>query len=85
MGRPCAGCSSERFEGKQRRTISVATTIPCIDSISGQANLRVLEVTEIKTVPYLPFSHPFELRGLVRGNGIPHGLHRIFGRDRIFL
>ena len=23
------------------------------------ANLRVLEVTEIKTVPYVPFSHPF--------------------------
>src|SRR6202035_4210677 len=24
-----------------------------------QANLRVLEVTEIKTVPYVPFFHPF--------------------------
>src|SRR5437762_10551441 len=24
-----------------------------------QANLRVLEVTEIKTVPYIPISHPF--------------------------
>jgi hypothetical protein len=24
-----------------------------------KANLRVLEVTEIKTVPYVPFSHPF--------------------------
>ena len=24
-----------------------------------QANLRVLEVTEIKTVPYVPLSHPF--------------------------
>jgi hypothetical protein len=24
-----------------------------------QANLRVLEVTEIKTVPYTPLSHPF--------------------------
>src|SRR5215468_4389936 len=24
-----------------------------------KANLRVLEVTEIKTVPYLPLSHPF--------------------------
>jgi hypothetical protein len=23
------------------------------------ANLRVLEVTEIKTVPYVPLSHPF--------------------------
>jgi hypothetical protein len=24
-----------------------------------QANLRVLEVTEIKTIPYVPLSHPF--------------------------
>src|SRR5207244_10157905 len=24
-----------------------------------QANLRVLEVTEIKTLPYVPLSHPF--------------------------
>jgi hypothetical protein len=24
-----------------------------------QANLRILEVTEIKTVPYVPLSHPF--------------------------
>jgi hypothetical protein len=27
-----------------------------------QANLRVLEVTEIKTVPYTPLSHPFVQR-----------------------
>lgn len=26
-----------------------------------QANLRVLEVQEIKTVPYVPLSHPFVL------------------------
>ena len=33
-----------------------------------QANLRVLEVTEIKTVPYVPFSHPFveRLIGTIR-------------------
>jgi putative transposase len=33
-----------------------------------QANLRVLEVTEIKTVPYVPLSHPFieRLIGTVR-------------------
>ena len=35
------------------------TTIPCIDSIKWLANLRVLEVTEIQTVPYVPLSHPF--------------------------
>ena len=33
------------------------TTIPCIDSIKWLANLRVLEVTEIKKVPYVPLSH----------------------------
>ena len=27
-----------------------------------QANLRVLEVTQIKTVPYVPLSHPFVKR-----------------------
>jgi putative transposase len=34
----------------------------------GQANLRVLDVTEIKTVPYVPLSHPFieRLIGTVR-------------------
>jgi len=33
-----------------------------------QANLRVLEVTEIKTVPYVPLSHPFveRLIGTIR-------------------
>src|SRR5438093_11351811 len=33
-----------------------------------QANLRILEVTEIKTVPYVPPSHPFveRLDGTIR-------------------
>ena len=33
-----------------------------------EANLRILEVTEIKTVPYVPFSHPFveRLIGTIR-------------------
>src|SRR5207248_11073908 len=33
-----------------------------------QANLRVLEVTEVKTVPYVPLSHPFveRLIGTIR-------------------
>jgi hypothetical protein len=36
--------------------------IRCIGSTQGKANLRVLEVKEIKTVPYAPLSHPFEER-----------------------
>src|SRR2546425_872755 len=31
-----------------------------------QANLRVLEVTEIKTLPYVPLSHPFIQRVIGR-------------------
>jgi len=30
-----------------------------------QANLRILEVTEIKSVPYVPLSHPFVERLIV--------------------
>jgi len=41
-----------------------------------QANLRVLEVTEIKTVPYVPLSHPFveRLIGAVRREYLDHTL-----------
>jgi hypothetical protein len=55
----CARCSSERFRRKRCRRISARTTIRCIGSPNGQANLRVLEVMEIKTVPYVPLSYPF--------------------------
>ena len=33
-----------------------------------QANLRVLEVMEIKTIPYVPLSHPF-VEGLSEPSG----------------
>jgi transposase InsO family protein len=32
---------------------------PLYRSDRWQANLRILDVTEIKTVPYVPWSHPF--------------------------
>ena len=40
------------------------------------ANLRVLGVTEIKTVPYVPLSHPFveRLIGTVRREFLDHTL-----------
>jgi putative transposase len=38
-----------------------------------QADLRILEVTEIKTLPYVPLSHPF------RGKDHWHHSTRIFG------
>ena len=41
-----------------------------------QANLRILEVEEIKTVPYVPLSHPFveRLIGTVRRESLDHVL-----------
>jgi len=41
-----------------------------------QANLRILEVTEIKTVPYVPVSHPFveRLIGTIRREYLDHAL-----------
>ncbi len=39
-----------------------------------QANLRILQVTEIKSVPYVPLSHPFAERliGTVRREYLDH-------------
>jgi putative transposase len=41
-----------------------------------QANLRILDVTEIKTVPYVPWSHPFveRLIGTIRREYLDHTL-----------
>lgn len=41
-----------------------------------QANLRILGVTEIKTVPYVPLSHPFveRLIGTIRREYLDHVL-----------
>jgi putative transposase len=41
-----------------------------------QVNLRILEVTEIKTVPYVPLSHPFveRLIGTIRRECLDHTL-----------
>jgi hypothetical protein len=39
--------------------LSARTTIRCIGFHPWPANLRVLEVMEIKTVPCVPLSHPF--------------------------
>ena len=41
--------------------------IRCIDSTNGR-NLRILDVKEVKAVPYVPLSHPFveRLIGTIR-------------------
>ena len=71
---PCAGCSSVRFEGAVCPNISARITTRCIDSPQWKANLRVLEVIEIKTVPYAPLSHPFieRLIGTIRREYLDH-------------
>jgi hypothetical protein len=81
--RPCrhsmvshsVGCSTTPFEGDAGcRSTSVPTTIHFIGSTSGQANLRIREVTEIKSVPYVPLSHPFveRLIGTLRREYLAH-------------
>ncbi len=41
-----------------------------------QANLRILEATEIKSIPYVPLSHPFveRLIGTLRREHLDHTL-----------
>jgi len=41
-----------------------------------QANLRILEVTEIKTIPYVPLCHPFveRLNGTLQREYLDHML-----------
>ena len=36
-----------------------APTMPLFEAHRWEANLRVLEIDEIKTVPHVPMSHPF--------------------------
>jgi hypothetical protein len=42
----------------------------------GTANLRILEIDEIKTVPHVPLSHPFveRLIGTIRREFLDHVL-----------
>ena len=48
---------------------------PLFEAHRWQANLRVLEIDEIKTVPYVPLSHPFvERLGTVRREFLDHVL-----------
>jgi hypothetical protein len=63
----CSGCSIESFKRRHCRNISVPID-PLYWFYQWQANLRVLEVQEIKTVPYVPLSHPFveRLIGTIR-------------------
>jgi putative transposase len=63
----CAGCSTGPLPG----TVCPNTSVRAMTLYrfkQWQANLPVLEVKEIKTVPYVPISHPFveRLIGTIR-------------------
>jgi hypothetical protein len=64
----CAGCSAERFAGTVCQKYLSSDHDPLNRFHQWQANLQALGVTEITTVPYVPFSHPFveRLIGTVR-------------------
>ena len=51
-----------------RRSADIGAVSAHQISVRWKANLRILEVTEVKTVPYLPISHPFveRLIGTIR-------------------
>ena len=59
MAGPCAVCSTMRFEGSRVRRASAPTTTRCIGFTNGAPTCGVLQVTEVKSVPYVPLSHPF--------------------------
>src|SRR5262249_24981798 len=63
-----AGCSNRRFEAPVCRNVPAPITIRCIDFINGRRISGFSELTEIKTVPYTPWSHPFveRLIGTIR-------------------
>ena len=64
----CAGCFIERFAATVCQDTSARIMIRCIDSTNGKPIFGYSKVTEIKTVPYVPLSHPFveRLIGTVR-------------------
>jgi len=68
MGSLFVGCSTGPFEGNAGCRSTSCDYDPLFRFAQWQANLRILEVTEIKTVPFAPLSHPFveRLIGTIR-------------------
>jgi hypothetical protein len=64
----CAGCSIGRRLGSCLPTYLSTDHDPLYGFHQWQANLRILNIQEIKTVPYVPRSHPIveRLIGTVR-------------------
>ena len=65
----CVRCSIERLEARPHRNKYLSSDHDLLYQFhQWQANLRILDVTAIKTVPYAPLSHPFveRLIGTIR-------------------
>src|SRR5215510_3524219 len=64
----CVVCSIARFAGTVCPKYLSTDHDPLYRFHQWEANLRILEVTEIKSVPYVPLSHPFveRLIGTIR-------------------
>ena len=54
-----AACSTPPFMVRSHRDISGTDHDPLFEAHRWTANLRILEIDEIKTVPHVPRSHPF--------------------------
>ena len=78
-------CDSRALAVRRASVPSARTR--CIGFTNGAANLRVLQVTEVKSVPYVPLSHPFVERLIVhaatrmRGSAAVSGLRRTWPRQ----
>ena len=59
MAAPCAVWSPMRVRGLSRPTRLSSDHDPLSRFHQWRANLRVLQVPEVKSVPYVPLSHPF--------------------------
>jgi hypothetical protein len=77
---------NQAVRGRRRRSISARTTIGDSSFHQWQANLRILDVEEINTVPYAPLSYPFveRLIGTIRRECLARTLFWTDGRGRIF-
>jgi hypothetical protein len=57
---PSVGCSTVPFGGQRWMSKYLSSdNDPLYRFHQWQANLRVLELTQIKSIPYVPLSHPF--------------------------
>jgi len=71
-----SGTQAKIISGKPIPTYLSSDHDPLFNYYRWQANLRILEINEIKTIPYTPISHPFveRLIGTIRREYLDHML-----------